>query len=303
MNKGFARHRIVVLDDTHSMKPQYLLGGFILVKKKWAKKISFLLFASVLVAGCGVQDSDTYDMLNNEREDFVAIVKEKYAGYFDDEGYMVLGSYEQNGYDDGVEPIQWEILDINENGILLVSHYLLDYRSYMRFINIDEDEDITWEKSDLREWLNNDFYNMAFSDEERAIIKTVKLDNACLSEESPDTYDNVFMLGIDEIQRYFVFNSWEEDESNGMGNGYCQALLTEPTAYAFMQAMGYFYTPERAMQKVTHIDEMDYSVLESKGYTRDCLGKIKTTWMLRSEAGNNMISRSIEGHKIVPSAL
>ena len=51
----------------------------------------------------------------------------------------------------------------------------------------------------LRAWLNGDFYNSAFSDEERARI--VQVTNA--TANAPDTQDCVFLLSLDELNAYF----------------------------------------------------------------------------------------------------
>ena len=51
----------------------------------------------------------------------------------------------------------------------------------------------------LRGWLNGDFFNGAFSDEERAQI--VQVTNA--TANVPDTQDCVFLLSLDELNAYF----------------------------------------------------------------------------------------------------
>ena len=62
-----------------------------------------------------------------------------------------------------------------------------------------EDRTVTWAECTLRAWLNGDFYNSAFSDEERARI--VQVTNA--TANAPDTQDCVFLLSLDELNAYF----------------------------------------------------------------------------------------------------
>ena len=75
-----------------------------------------------------------------------------------DDGYIVLGSYEQDGdLTNGQEPLEWVKLDENDQGILLMTRYVIDVFAY----NQDR-TDITWEKCTLRRFLNSCFYNNAF---------------------------------------------------------------------------------------------------------------------------------------------
>ena len=79
----------------------------------------------------------------------------------------------------------------------------------------DENEDIenndpTWETSTLRSWLNGKFLNAAFSASEKAMIPTVTV-TADVNPNYPtspgnDTKDQVFLLSIQEVNRYFSSN-------------------------------------------------------------------------------------------------
>lgn len=71
---------------------------------------------------------------------------------------VIFGSYEQdNSPANGNEPIEWLILDIQDGNALLVSRYVLDCQLYHTSL-----EDITWERSTLRTWLNGEFLNSVF---------------------------------------------------------------------------------------------------------------------------------------------
>ena len=68
-------------------------------------------------------------------------------------------------------------------------------------------EDTTWENCTLRTWLNNDFYENAFTDTERAkiAITTVQDDKDPKKDTDPSiaTKDKIFLLSITEAEKYF----------------------------------------------------------------------------------------------------
>ena len=68
--------------------------------------------------------------------------------------------------------------------MLLLSRYLLMPVPYY-----PEFTEVTWETSTLREWLNESYFNDAFSDEEQAMILTTSVPNPanpgyCLPDKS-----------------------------------------------------------------------------------------------------------------------
>ena len=117
-----------------------------------------------------------------------------------------FGSYEQ-----GNAPIEWIVLDRQEDRVLL-SKYALDARSFHEV----ENRDVTWADCTLRNWLNRDFFNGAFSDEERSQIAQETNTTA----NAPDAQDCVFLLSLDELNAYFP----DED-----------SRITEATEYTVAQ--------------------------------------------------------------------
>ncbi len=114
-----------------------------------------------------------------------------------------FGNYEQdNDTENGAEAIEWLVLDKQDGKLLLLSKYALDSKRY------NEDTiDVTWETCTLRSWLNDTFYNTAFSAAEQEHIAVTKLEN----EDNPefgieggnDTEDKIFLLSIGEVLKYF----------------------------------------------------------------------------------------------------
>ena len=131
----------------------------------------------------------------------VAEIKE-YMSDADVGDVVTFGKYEQNGVsDDGKEPIEWVVLDEDEESLLLISRYCLDCKPYN-----EERNNISWQDSSLRAWLNGDFYNTAFSDEEKAGI--VETEYLAELYDSAFITDNVFMLSSLEAKQYYEYDSW-----------------------------------------------------------------------------------------------
>ena len=109
--------------------------------------------------------------------------------------------------------------------LLMISREAVDCMSY------DDDWiNLTWEKSKLREWLNNEFVDEAFSDEEKEKLVSVRNENKCNPKYGTpggnDTYDKVFLLSIDEVVKYFMPEDPFKNE-----------LLLYPTKYARSQGV------------------------------------------------------------------
>lgn len=128
---------------------------------------------------------------------------------------VYFGSYDQT-YREGAEDIEWTVLAKEGDRLLVVSKYALDCQRFST-----EYEDITWETSPLRGWLNDTFLNTAFSAEERARIPrvTVPADQNPEYDTAPgnDTEDQIFLLSIEETRKYF-------DDDNALkcrGTDYC----------------------------------------------------------------------------------
>lgn len=149
-----------------------------------------------------------------------------------------LGTYEQdNVTEDGTEVIRWIVADTTSVSgyAILVSYYGLDVQQYH-----NEDVDITWENCSLRKWLNEEFYNTAFSDEEKAIISPVNLENPDNSyykiEGGKETLDTVWMFGEYDARKYYELMS----KSNGQvyTTDYVQNLGAKETDSFWLRSPG-----------------------------------------------------------------
>ena len=116
-------------------------------------------------------------------------------GYYWQEDTNEDGSADK---DDEKQLISWRVLkEYSDGTALVISDKILDSRMFNK-----EWVDYTWETSDIREWLNTEFYNDAFSEEQKtAIVKTkvVNHDNPKYGTKGGnDTWDNVFLLSYEE---------------------------------------------------------------------------------------------------------
>lgn len=114
-----------------------------------------------------------------------------------------VGQYHKIGYYQD-EKIYWRVLAVEDGKALLLSEKGLDAKPYYD----DETEDITWENSTLRHWLNRDFLSTTFTKEEKSRIVDTKVnaDKNSVYDTYPgnDTRDQIFLLSVKEAEQYFV---------------------------------------------------------------------------------------------------
>ena len=135
---------------------------------------------------------------------------------------IVFGAYEQdNDTSNGKEDIEWLVLAKEDNKILVISDKALDCKLYNQSRDC-----VTWETCSSRKWLNNDFINSVFSDDEKAMIPTITVSADKNPEYDTDpgnaTQDQVFLLSIVEARKYFASS---------------EARMCVPTAYAISNGL------------------------------------------------------------------
>ena len=115
---------------------------------------------------------------------------------------VTFGSYEQDdSSSNGKEPIKWIVLDVKEGKSLLLSYYALEAKAYHSRYT-----EVTWSTCALRSWLNDTFYNDAFSSIEHDAILVTTVDNSTKKGKSgPTTNDRVYLLSYKEaFEVYFT---------------------------------------------------------------------------------------------------
>lgn len=146
------------------------------------------------------------------------------AAQVDDAVY--LGSYEQdNDPSNGTEPIEWVVLERQDDRCLLMSRLALDC------IRFNEAEAlVTWDESTILTWLNNTFYYAAFNGAERAML----IPSEQLTDTNPyfDTYpgtvttEKIFLANIAQAAKYLP----EEEDRQCLATPYAvgQGAVVDP---------------------------------------------------------------------------
>lgn len=93
---------------------------------------------------------------------------------------MQIGSWPYEA-DETKKPIEWIILEKNKDDgtAVLLSKYAIEAKPYnaMPENTADSKRNAIWEKSTLRKWLNDEFYNTAFNEQEKETIENASLTN------------------------------------------------------------------------------------------------------------------------------
>ena len=128
--------------------------------------------------------------------------------YQDDNGY-----YTNTVYWFYFEPLQWRVIDPDEGFMMCES--IIDSQPYNNTTYYNgsanyQDTNCTnyandYATSSIRDWLNDDFYNTAFTNTEKEKILNLPQDNSCWNPNFPQydsdtTYDKIFLLSYDEVK-------------------------------------------------------------------------------------------------------
>ena len=157
------------------------------------------------------------------------------------------GYYLNTTYFFKYEPLTWTVLDPEEGFVM--SNIAIDAQAFENFSYYDPDSYDSalgqrvynskdckylandWSKSSLREWLNKDFYNTAFTAEEKAQIGKTYLDNNNPFSPKYDcagTFDKIFTISF-----YDAINSDYGFDEDGSSSDF--ARIKPATDYAMCQ--------------------------------------------------------------------
>lgn len=241
------------------------------------KKYLIYITAAVMVLGiaaCGDKTSDepilsetsivTEDSATpvstevTEPEPEKVILEATHVGGFTISGDRLTakgGAYDQDGnLDNGAEPIDWIVIADSGDRLLLLSEKVLDKRVFN-----DNYDATSWETSSVRKWLNEDFFNAAFNDEEKTIIEDYVTVPGDVSAATAEVTDKVFLLSREEAEAYIGA------EEGSAGNKLCSPV-----------------TPHAINAGVWYITDEYYSLFgfKDKGFSDEMIGC--GNWWLRS---------------------
>lgn len=175
-------------------EPTYKRDG----KYIWFGEYPQTIATSVAIAQMGTTaDSKGYftSSYDNERYAKVVATPCSTGRTFSDTSAVTEG----NTYYFKVEPIKWRILSEGGGNALILCESIIANRRF-------DAESNNYAKSEIRAWLNNEFYNSAFNAVQRALIKTTEVDNSVYStgnDPNPNvctnTSDKIFLPSFRDV--------------------------------------------------------------------------------------------------------
>ncbi len=183
-----------------------------------------------------------------------------------------LGTYEQNGMEaDGMEPMRWKVLDIQDGKMLVIADRVIDSYCYNKTDSAEQTPGMTWQDCSVRQFLNGDFLDTCFTPEEAALIQTTHLTNPSSSDflndywggydapydvlgnqihtDGPETNDKIFLLSVEEVLKYMG----DEDD-------YCPS-----DSYPFNMMVGASCRSVKCSTAVRHTGNVYYESQTSDG--------------------------------------
>ena len=191
--------------------------------------------------------------------------------------------YSDTTYYCKVEPIKWRLLGQHYGYYVLLSEYILDKQVYddtwdIENINSTKIYCNNYEYSFIRQWLNDEFYNSAFSDTEKLGVLNTEVDNSVASTgydinyyHSKDTLDKVYLISYQEIME----NSGLSQEGEKLMadstdyarlNGCNISDYTNPAAQWWLRSSVNFV--DNMVRNVNYRGEIDYDTVDGLGGPR-----------------------------------
>lgn len=188
-------------------------------------------------------DSITFHIFLNAK----SLLKSLRVSQYIDENNIDIDSFKFGEYAN--EKIKWQVLAKKGDRMLVISKNIIECKKYNT-----ENTGVTWENCTLRKWLNNDFYNKVFSNDEKAMIQTtnvVNKDNLKYDTKAGNnTKDEVFLLSIDEANQYFA--SADKRQCQGTSSAKSNGLYV-------------------------HNNDKSFWLLRSPGFVQGCVAYVRTS--------------------------
>lgn len=215
------------------------------------KQGDWMKYADMDINGDGANDYRAV-RFTQYRPDWTAAPSSSDHSCQDDNGYTV-----NNIYYFKYEPLKWQVLDPTKG--LVLSKSIIDSQAYSNTIYRNGTDayrnNAYWNNasytkyandyatSSIRKWLNEDFYNTAFTLAQKQNILPTTLDNKAYSTsyskyDSISTTDNVFLLSYSEAQNTsygFTDNTSSTETRKAVGTDYAKAqgLFVRPNKCSY----------------------------------------------------------------------
>ncbi len=161
---------------------------------------------------------------------------------------------------ENIYSIIWDVLDKKEDKILLLSQNSLD----VMLCNLSN-EKVTWQNNSIRKWLNEDFFDNAFSEKEAMRIQetlvTADPNGEYDVDSGNDTIDKVFLLSSKEAKMYF-----KDDNSRiCLASNYAAKLNADMEYYEENSCCWWLRTPGEVVifdeEQFYYQDELEYEYM------------------------------------------
>ena len=139
---------------------------------------------------------------------------------------------------------EWGVAENSGTSMCLVLLHAEKYDDLRGRPYNDKQCSVTWENSTVRTWLNSDFYNQAFSDEEKEHIQTVTVGNENNSiygtAGGADTVDQVYLpsdadiLAYSEVFKDIRMNLWLRNPGHAEDTAMFMASNTKVMEYGYV---------------------------------------------------------------------
>ena len=183
------------------------------------------------------------DIDNNGSYDYRGVYFTQYRPYYYSSSSSTDNTYQDdNGYSTNTiywfsyDPIEWDVLTESSGKALIFANLILDsqdYYLYSSWSSISHNGGTgyvnNYELSNIRKFLNDNFYNTAFNELQKALIETTTVDNSVASTGQnsniyacTNTSDKMFLLSCKEATTYYK----NDGDRSAKGTDYakCQGL-------------------------------------------------------------------------------
>ena len=197
------------------------------------------------------------------------------------------GYYTNNVYYFKFEPLKWRVLD-PATGLVLCEN-IVDSQAYSNTVyeyGTDKNGTAYWNDSahthyandyatsSIRKWLNNDFYNTAFSAAEKKSILTTTLDNRAYSTDhseynSETTKDKIFLLSYSDINNAaYGLSSRSNRLSKGSDYAKSQGLYVDSNGQSSMRLRSAGHDSYHT-SRVSHDGDLNHYIKNDINFTPD----------------------------------
>ena len=176
---------------------------------------------------------------------------------------ILYGKYEQdNDFSNGKETIEWIPLATNNQKVLLISKYILDFQIYSISKN-----NANWETSSIRKFLNDGFINESFTTNERhhiALSDVISYTGSYRDKEGAiNTSDYIFIPGYEDYDLYTTYDNFISKVYKTNCTKYSSTLI-ESNEYKSFYWLRDFYTKYHQAVYVRHNGEIEWDLEKLK---------------------------------------